>query len=120
VANDDGTPFFGSPTKLFEYMVMGKAILASDIGQIGDILRNSVRGDAPPTEDPAESDSRLAFLATPGSIRELIQGVRFLVDRPAWRAHLGRRARELALARYTWRHHVDAILAAARNVLEER
>jgi glycosyltransferase involved in cell wall biosynthesis len=120
VANDDGTPFFGSPTKLFEYMVMGKAILASDLGQIGDILRNSVRADAPPTEDPAESDSRLAVLATPGSIHEFIQGVRFLVDRPAWRAHLGRSARELALARYTWRHHVDAILAAARNVLEER
>ena len=25
VANADGTPFFGSPTKLFEYMAMGKA-----------------------------------------------------------------------------------------------
>ena len=29
VPNPDGTPFFGSPTKLFEYMAMGKAIVSS-------------------------------------------------------------------------------------------
>src|SRR5205814_1757322 len=38
VPNPDGTPFFGSPTKLFEYMAMGKAILASNLEQIGDVL----------------------------------------------------------------------------------
>ena len=43
VPNADGTKFFGSPTKLFEYMAMGKAIVASDLDQIGDVLRNAVR-----------------------------------------------------------------------------
>ncbi len=32
-------PFFGSPTKLFEYMAMGRAIVASDLEQIGEVLR---------------------------------------------------------------------------------
>ena len=32
VPNADGTPFFGSPTKLFEYMAMGKGIVASNLG----------------------------------------------------------------------------------------
>ena len=38
VPNPDGSPFFGSPTKLFEYMAMGRAIIASDLDQIGEVL----------------------------------------------------------------------------------
>jgi len=30
---EDGSEFFGSPTKLFEYMAMGKGIIASRLGQ---------------------------------------------------------------------------------------
>ena len=37
IANPDGTEFFGSPTKLWEYMAVGKTILASRIGA-GKIL----------------------------------------------------------------------------------
>ena len=33
-----GADFFGSPTKLFEYMAMGKGIVASRLGQIGEVL----------------------------------------------------------------------------------
>ena len=40
VPNPDGTPFFGSPTKLFEYMAMGKGIVASNLEQIGEVLEH--------------------------------------------------------------------------------
>jgi len=33
---DGKRPFFGSPTKLFEYMAMGNGIVASRLGQIGE------------------------------------------------------------------------------------
>lgn len=91
--NADGTPFFGSPTKLFEYMAAGKAIVASDLDQIGDVLRDD-----------------LAVLVQPGDVADLGRALRALVDDPARRAELGRRARARVLERYTWKHHVGAIL----------
>lgn len=112
--NADGSRFFGSPTKLFEYLAMGKAILASDLDQIGDILRGSDRlGDLAPNT-PAPSGEAVALMVTPGSIDELVDGLRYLVDRPEWRNVIGQNARKLALSRYTWRHHVEAIVDRAR------
>ena len=66
MGNPDGTRFFGSPTKLFEYMAMGRAIVASDLEQIGEVLEH--------VEDPARllrklrelcSDDGLVFMTTP-------------------------------------------------------
>jgi glycosyltransferase involved in cell wall biosynthesis len=99
VTNADGSPFFGSPTKLFEYMAAGKAIVASDLDQIGDVLRDD-----------------LAVLVRPGDAVDLARGLRELVEDPARRAELGARAMARARERYTWRHHVDAVLATLERV----
>jgi glycosyltransferase involved in cell wall biosynthesis len=97
VPNADGSPFFGSPTKLFEYMAAGKAIVASDLDQIGDVLRDG-----------------LAVLVRPGDVDDLVRGIGEAVDDPALRAQLGERARQRVLERYTWEHHVDAMLERLR------
>lgn len=95
VPNADGSPFFGSPTKLFEYMAAGKAIVASDLDQIGDVLRDG-----------------LAILVRPGDESDLAHALRVLVVDTELRETLGTRARARVLERYTWAHHVDAALAA--------
>ena len=119
VPNDDRSPFFGSPTKLFEYMAMARGIVASDLGQIGQVLVPALRADRLPASAPQLDDPNVAILATPGSVDELLTGIRFLVERPEWRASLGDRARARVVARYTWRQHVEVILerigSVARN-----
>ncbi len=94
VNNPDGSPFFGSPTKLFEYMAMGKGIVASDLEQIGAILRHDVT----------------AYLVRPGDPEDLCRGIRALVDDPDLRGRLGRNARSEALARCTWVQHTERML----------
>ncbi len=117
IENPDGSRFFGSPTKLFEYMAMGKGIVASDLDQIGDVLRNSLRVEHLPTDGPGLQETALAVLTRPGSAEDLMRGVRFLVEHPHWRAVIGANARQRALQRYTWDRHVGTILAGLARVV---
>ena len=120
VRNPDGTPFFGSPTKLFEYMAMAKGIVASDLEQIGDVLRQSYRATALPAGPCREDDEKLAVLIEPGSSGELERGIKFFVERSDYRSILGRNAREEVLRRYTWDRNVDELLAKLAAVAELR
>src|SRR4029077_16567837 len=89
VPNADGTPFFGSPTKLFEYMAMGRGIVASDLDQIGEVLDHG----------------RTAWLVPPGEVDALADGLRRLIDDPELRGALGSAARREAVTRHTCREH---------------
>jgi glycosyltransferase involved in cell wall biosynthesis len=110
VPNRDGSRFFGSPTKLFEYMAMGKPIVASDLDQIGQVLRNGLHASRLPAGDPSADEAAPAVLLRPGDVTELVQAVLFVVEHPAWRRTLGANARSEALSKYTWSHHTAAIL----------
>lgn len=115
VPNQDGSRFFGSPTKLFEYMAMAKGIVASDLEQIGQVLKHSLRvPDLPLVGEP--TGGKLAVLVRPDDEKELIAGIRFLVERSDWRRHLGVNARKEVLGRYTWDHHVSAVLEGLHTV----
>jgi len=117
--NPDGSRFFGSPTKLFEYMAMGKGIVASDLEQIGEVLRDSLYFPELPDGGPGVRETALAVLTAPGSPTELIEGMRFLVDHPQWRAVLGANARRQTLECYTWDRQVAVVTEALEWVLEK-
>lgn len=116
VPNVDGSRFFGSPTKLFEYMAAGKGIVASDLDQIGEILSGSLRSGKLPVGPPDGTVSAPAVLTEPGSVDGLKAGIGFLCESRAWRRALGAKARSRVLERYTWDHHVGAILDGLRRV----
>ncbi|KFL29413.1 hypothetical protein JP75_20880 [Devosia riboflavina] len=114
VANADGSKFFGSPTKLFEYMAMAKGIYGSRLDQIEHVLSPSldVLAVSPDLPGPSSDDDSTAILGQPGDVDALVEGIKFLVERPDWARHLARNARAKALSQYTWAHHVGAILDA--------
>lgn len=92
------TEFFGSPTKLFEYMAMGKAIVASRLGQIKDVLE----------------DENTALLVEPGDASALAEAILRLSRAREVRDQLGAAARAVCVERYTWTHNVQRVLDAYR------
>jgi glycosyltransferase involved in cell wall biosynthesis len=96
VRNPDGTPFFGSPTKVFEYMAMGRGIVASRLDQIGEVLRHE----------------ETALLVEPGDAGALAAGLERLVSDEPLARRLGDAARRDALAKHTWREHTRRIVEA--------
>ena len=104
VPNADGSPFFGSPTKLFEYMAMGKPIVASDLDQIGEVL----------------SDGDNALLVEPGDSSALARAIRRLATEPDLAQRLATNARQTALERHTWRRHTERILAKLDEIVDGR
>lgn len=115
VPNADGSRFFGSPTKLFEYMAMGKPILASELEQIGEVLSPGLRVTAPAQMYEKALDAR-ALLSRPGDVDEIVRGLEVLALNPSLRNRLGHNAREAALRHYTWATHVGKILDGLNTV----
>jgi glycosyltransferase involved in cell wall biosynthesis len=109
VPNPDGSAFFGSPTKLFEYMAMDRPIIASDLGQIGKVLRGQYLDESAPPE-------KLAELFTPGDEDGFLSAFRRVVDNPQEARRMADSARKVALHSYTWDHHVAAILDKMREL----
>jgi glycosyltransferase involved in cell wall biosynthesis/SAM-dependent methyltransferase len=111
--------FFGSPTKIFEYMAMGGGIVASDLEQIGEVLSPALR-PADLSRPDVSVTNQIAVLCTPGSVDEFVDAVVGLVRRPDLAAALGRNARAAAEAHYSWKQHVARLwrFAAERQSRE--
>lgn len=91
-------PFFGSPTKLFEYMAMEKAIVASRLEQISEILTDEIS----------------ALLFEPGKIDEMEHVIKCLIEDKELRGKLGYSAREQTVKYHTWRNNAEQILQIIR------
>ena len=103
VPNPDGSPFFGSPTKLFEYMSLGRGIVASRLDQIAEVL----------------DDGRTALLVPPSDEQALAGALRILIVDADLRNRLGADARRVVIERYSWREHVGRTIAALDHALTD-
>jgi glycosyltransferase involved in cell wall biosynthesis len=95
--------FYFSPLKLFEYMAVGKPVVASRLGQIERVIRPGVTG----------------LLARPGDARDWADKIERLRRDLALRKKLGLAATQEA-ARHTWEQNARRVTACAEPLLRKR
>jgi glycosyltransferase involved in cell wall biosynthesis len=88
--------FYFSPLKLFEYLAAGRAIVASSVGQVAEIIADGVNG----------------LLAGPGNPQHLAHCLCRALDDRSLRKRLGRAARTTA-KRYSWASNARKIVELA-------
>lgn len=98
-------PFFGSPTKLFEYMAMAGGIVASDLEQIGEVLKPAFTAAEIHAGSVTVGRQR-AVLCHPGDVADFVKGVVGLARQPDAAQAMGANARTAAIRHYSWREHV--------------
>jgi glycosyltransferase involved in cell wall biosynthesis len=79
-------PFYFSPLKLLEYMAAGRAIVASAVGQIPELVQ----------------DGETALLVPPGDASRLGDAILRLTEDASLRTRLGAQARQEALRSHRW------------------
>jgi len=89
--------FYFSPLKLFEYMGAGTAVVAADVGQIGDVVEDGVTG----------------LLHPPGDLDALEACCARAIGDPALRRSLGGAAARRIHGEFTWDHNARRVVALA-------
>jgi glycosyltransferase involved in cell wall biosynthesis len=96
IPSNDGSEFFGSPTKLFEYMAMARPVIASRLGQMADVIIDDENG----------------LLVEPADTGALAHAIEKLASDEALRARLGFAARHTVIEHYTWQHNASRVFNA--------
>lgn len=111
--------FFGSPTKIFEYMAMGGGIVASDLEQIGEVLSPALRV-ADLRRDDVSVRAERSVLCTPGDVDQFAEAVVRLAARPDLCRALGANSRQAVCDRYSWKRHVERLWSFAGSLPPEK
>lgn len=96
--------FHGSPLKLFEYLSMGIVVIATNVGQIGEVITS---GETGILVDPPTPDNFLAALHAVERDREQMARIR-------------EKARQLMIARYSWRANAEQVVGACARAIAAR
>lgn len=89
------------PIKLFEYMLAGIPVLASDLPRQAEIVR----------------DAQCGIVVKPNQPQALADAIRWLLEHPAEAQAMGTRGREAVLRNYNWNSQADLLLQLYRKVI---
>ena len=96
--------FCGSSMKVFEYMASSTAVIASDQGQISEVVQDGVNG----------------VLVPPGDTQALAAAMKQLIDDPNLRSRLGQQARCDATAKHSWDSYISHLEQVYESVISRR
>jgi glycosyltransferase involved in cell wall biosynthesis len=96
--------FYFSPLKLFECLATGRPVVAADVGEIGNVVREGETGRLYP----------------PGDAARLADAIASLLEDPAGAGSIGRAGREHVRAHHTWEHNARAVVDLAEACLEQK
>jgi len=99
-----GHDFYFSPLKLFEYMACGVPVVAAQVGQIAEVVR----------------DGQTGLLFPPGDLDALEAACQRLLDSPKLRRSLGRAGAKLVHTHYTWDRNASRAVELARSLTAAR
>jgi len=122
--NSDGSEFFGSPTKLFEYLAAGKPIVASAVGQVTDVMSGSfevadARGGILSSVSPDHLDQAVGILVKPGNVDQLVDAIKLMAADGLARQRMSINGARLAREKFTWRRHVSDALDHLIKIKEQ-
>jgi glycosyltransferase involved in cell wall biosynthesis len=92
---------FGSPVVLFEYMAMGKAVVAPRLGPMEDVITDGING----------------VLFEPKDENSLRKCLLDLIDDPHKREKIGKEARNNVLSKHLWRHNAERVVQMHNGVM---
>lgn len=101
VPSKDGTEFFGSPTKLFEYLSSARPVVASRLGQIADVIE----------------DEETGLLVEPGDAGQLARAIERLATDESLRKRLGEAGRQRVIEKFTWQQNAARVFDAMEKLL---
>lgn len=87
-----------SPLKIFEYMSLGKPIIASDLPVLREVLRNNEN----------------SILCDPEDTDEWVEALKWLSKDKKARESIGLKAKEDFLNEYTWKQRAEKILSSLK------
>jgi glycosyltransferase involved in cell wall biosynthesis len=93
--------FYFSPLKLYEYMASSRAVVASRIGQVAEVIADGLTG----------------LLYEPGNQEALIACIRRLQADESFRREVGRNAR-MRCSRNTWRQNAERVVGSVEPLLQ--
>ncbi|HPZ14957.1 MAG TPA: glycosyltransferase family 4 protein [Bacillota bacterium] len=92
----------GLPNKLFDYMLLGLPVIASDLPEIRNIV----------------SKADCGILVDPANVRDIADAITYLFDHPEEAQRMGANGRRAVLERYNW-SRMEAELLRTYRTLED-